>query len=48
MPHTARPARNPFEPRNPDWEANVRGSFARQSVMSLIGAEMGALSAGPL
>jgi uncharacterized protein (TIGR00369 family) len=46
MPHTARPARNPFEPRNPDWEANVRGSFARQSVMSLIGAEMGALSPG--
>ena len=46
MPHTARPARNPFEPRNPGWEANVRGSFARQSVMSLIGAEMGALSPG--
>ena len=46
MPHSARPARNPFEPRNPDWEAIVRGSFARQSVMSLIGAEMGALSPG--
>jgi uncharacterized protein (TIGR00369 family) len=46
MPHTARPARDPFEPRNPDWEANVRGSFARQAVMSLIGAEMGALGPG--
>ena len=42
MPHTARPARSSFEPRNPDWEATVRGSFARQKVMSLIGAEMGA------
>jgi uncharacterized protein (TIGR00369 family) len=46
MPHTARPARNAFEPRNPDWEATVRGSFARQKVMTLIGAEMGALSPG--
>ena len=44
MPHTARPARSSFEPRNPDWEATVRGSFARQKVMSLIGAEMGALT----
>ncbi len=46
MPHTARPARNVFEPRNPDWEATVRGSFARQKVMQLIGAEMGALTPG--
>ena len=46
MPHTARPARNVFEPRNPDWEAAVRGSFARQKVMQLLGAEMGALSPG--
>lgn len=46
MPHTARPARNVFEPRNPDWEATVRGSFARQKVMTLIGAEMGALTPG--
>jgi uncharacterized protein (TIGR00369 family) len=46
MPHTARPARNVFEPRNPDWEATVRGSFARQKVMQLLGAEMGALSPG--
>ncbi len=46
MPHTARPSRNAFEPRNPDWEPTVRGSFARQKVMSLIGAEMGALSPG--
>ena len=46
MPHTARPAQKRFEPRNPDWEATVRGSFARQGVMSLIGAEMGALAPG--
>ncbi|MCK9380968.1 MAG: PaaI family thioesterase [Sulfuritalea sp.] len=46
MPHTARPASSNFEPRNPDWEATVRGSFARQKVMTLIGAEMGALTAG--
>ncbi len=46
MPHTARPSRNAFEPRNPDWEPTVRGSFARQKVMTLIGAEMGALSPG--
>jgi uncharacterized protein (TIGR00369 family) len=46
MPHTARPAQKSFEPRNPDWEANVRGSFARQGVMNLIGAEMGALAPG--
>ncbi|MCM2289701.1 MAG: PaaI family thioesterase [Sulfuritalea sp.] len=46
MPHTARPSRNAFAPRNPDWEPTVRGSFARQKVMTLIGAEMGALSPG--
>jgi uncharacterized protein (TIGR00369 family) len=46
MPHTSRPASSTFEPRNPDWEATVRGSFARQKVMNLIGAEMGALSPG--
>ena len=46
MPHTVRPAKNTFVPRNPDWDAVVRGSFARQQVMSLIGAEMGALSPG--
>jgi uncharacterized protein (TIGR00369 family) len=46
MPHTARPASRTFEPRNQDWEATVRGSFARQKVMTLIGADLGALSAG--
>jgi len=46
MPHTARPAAITFEPRNPEWEATVRGSFARQKVMKLIGAEMGALAPG--
>lgn len=46
MPHTARPASRNFEPRNPDWEATVRGSFARQGAMALIGAEMVALAPG--
>jgi uncharacterized protein (TIGR00369 family) len=46
MPHTARPARNAFQPRNPDWELTVRGSFSRQKVMKLIGAEMGVLTPG--
>ena len=46
MPHTARPASSSFEPRNPDWEAVVRQSFARQKVMKLIGGEMGALGPG--
>ena len=46
MPHTARPAQKRFEPRNPDWEATVRGSFDRQGVMALIGAEMGELAPG--
>lgn len=46
MPHTARPAPKRFDPRNPDWEATVRGSFARQGVMALLGAEMGELRPG--
>jgi uncharacterized protein (TIGR00369 family) len=46
MPHTARPASSSFEPRNPDWEATVRQSFARQKVMNLIGGEMGSLGPG--
>lgn len=46
MPHTVRPEQKRFEPRNPDWEAAVRGSFARQGVMTLIGAEMGVLRPG--
>ena len=46
MPHTARPAQHAFVPRNPDWEAAVRGSFARQKVMALIGAGLGALAPG--
>ena len=29
-----------FQPRNPDFEARVRGSFARQNAMELIGARM--------
>jgi len=46
MPHTVRPDRTAHKPRNPDWETTVRGSFARQKVMRLIGAEMGALAPG--
>ena len=46
MPHTVRPDRKAHEPRNPDWEAAVRGSFARQKVMALIGAGLGALAPG--
>lgn len=46
MPHTARPAGNVFEPRNPNWDATVRASFARQKVMALIGAEIGELQPG--
>ena len=46
MPHSARPVRCAFDPRNPDWEAAVRASFARQKVMRLIRAELGALAPG--
>ncbi len=46
MPHTARPASRSFQPRDPDWEATVRQSFARQKVMNLIGAELIALAPG--
>jgi uncharacterized protein (TIGR00369 family) len=33
-------------PRDPDWEAKVRASFARQSFMETIGARLTALSPG--
>ena len=46
MPHTARPSAKSLQPRDPDWEATVRQSFARQKVMKLIGAELGALAPG--
>ena len=46
MPHTARPAARSLQPRDPDWEATVRQSFARQKVMKLIGAKLGALAPG--
>ncbi|MBI3094627.1 MAG: PaaI family thioesterase [Rhodocyclales bacterium] len=46
MPHSARPARKSLEPRYPQWDATVRASFARQKVMTLIGAEIGALKPG--
>jgi len=35
-----------FKPRNPQWEACVRESFARQSFMTLIGGEIVSLSPG--
>ena len=35
-----------FAPRNPEWEARVRESFARQSFMTLIGGEIEELKPG--
>ena len=46
MPHRIRPERKAQAPRNPDWEAAVRASFARQGVMGLIGATLGTLAPG--
>jgi uncharacterized protein (TIGR00369 family) len=34
------------QPRNPDFEARVRGSFARQNAMGLIGARMARVEPG--
>lgn len=33
-------------PRDPDWEAKIRASFARQAYMRLIGAQIEALAPG--
>jgi uncharacterized protein (TIGR00369 family) len=35
-----------FEPRDPDWDRKVRESFARQTVMEMIGASIAALEPG--
>ena len=35
-----------FKPQDPDYQARVRTSFARQAVMTYIGAEMSDLRAG--
>ncbi|HBH02354.1 MAG TPA: thioesterase [Candidatus Rokubacteria bacterium] len=35
-----------FEPRDPGWEARVRASFARQTVMTTIGARLGRVAPG--
>jgi uncharacterized protein (TIGR00369 family) len=35
-----------FEPRDPDYEAKVRASFARQRVMALIGAKLRRIEPG--
>lgn len=35
-----------FEPKDPDWEAKVRTSFAKQGAMTLIGAQLVELRPG--
>ena len=35
-----------FKPRDPDWDAKVRASFARQTIMTTIGARVGRLEPG--
>jgi uncharacterized protein (TIGR00369 family) len=35
-----------FKPSDPEWEAKVRASFARQTVMQTIGARLSALRPG--
>ena len=35
-----------FDPRNPNFEARVRSSFARQRFMEFIGAELGSVDPG--
>lgn len=35
-----------FEPSDPDWQARIRDSFARQPAMALIGARLGRLAPG--
>ena len=35
-----------FEPRDPGWAARVRASFARQTVMTTIGARLGRVAPG--
>jgi uncharacterized protein (TIGR00369 family) len=37
---------NDFKPRDPDWDAKVRASFARQTIMQTIGARIAALRPG--
>ncbi len=37
---------NAFKPRDPAWDAKVRDSFARQTVMQTIGARLSALRPG--
>lgn len=45
-PLRAVPRETALVPRDPDFEARVRASFARQGFMALIGAEIVALSPG--
>jgi uncharacterized protein (TIGR00369 family) len=46
MAELALPVKRSFEPRDPDWESQVRASFARQKVMALIGARLTELRPG--
>lgn len=34
------------QPKDPDWEARLRASFARQTVMTTFGAELGEVAPG--
>jgi uncharacterized protein (TIGR00369 family) len=46
MPHDAAVAEPAWSPRNPQFEARVRDSFARQGFMGLIGAEIESVAPG--
>ena len=43
---SAAPTKPEPKPRDPDWDAKVRASFARQTFMDTIGARIAALSPG--
>ncbi|MFY0597756.1 MAG: PaaI family thioesterase [Cognatishimia sp.] len=42
------PAPRDFTPRCPDWEAKVRGSFAKQNAMKTMGIEIADLTPGAM
>jgi uncharacterized protein (TIGR00369 family) len=41
-----KPSTPAFEPRDPDWEAKIRDSFARQKVMAFLGAQLTGIRPG--
>lgn len=45
MPHDKHRAHS-FEPKDPDWQAKVRASFAKQGAMGLLGAQLVELRPG--